>query len=261
MNLAPQTDSDKPVLSFTSCERMLSAFDGRIALEARAIHLWGFELNGQRASLVRFHEWLDAEERSRASRFVDEEDRRRYTCAHGIARAVLSRYVGCAPDTLAFGRQAGGKPYLLQQGWRESLTFSLAHSHGRMLLAVGAQREVGADLEHARADLEVLKLAERFYTVSECSRISALPPEQRVPQFYRHWVAKEAVLKGQGVGLQALRECEVHAVDHGERATVQVMTGSALQPGWNVRWLSCGVGWAAAVACQGEWRLRDMSVV
>jgi 4'-phosphopantetheinyl transferase len=127
-----------------------------------------------------------------------------------------------------------------------------------MLLAVAKNGEVGIDLEQVRTGVDVLKLAGRFYSASEHGLINGLPPEEQARQFFRHWVAKEAVLKGQGVGLRSLSECEVVPLDHGQRATTRVAAGSTVQPDWNIQWLSCGEGWEGAVAFRGDCIVRHM---
>ena len=73
-------------------------------------------------------------------------------------------------------------------------------------------------------------------------------------RFFRFWVSKEAVLKAQGIGLQALSQCEILLGADGVGAEVVVPVGSPLQNNWRVRFLSCGEGWEAAVAAQGlDW--------
>ena len=82
--------------------------------------------------------------------------------------------------------------------------------------------------------------------------------EQRAARFFRYWVAKEAVLKAQGIGLGALSQCEILLGADGVGAEVLVPVGAPLQDNWKIRLLSCGEGWEAAVAAQGvDWVVRD----
>jgi len=130
-----------------------------------------------------------------------------------------------------------------------------------MLIALAQEQDVGIDLEQIRDKVEVLKLAERFYTPAEYQQVvrSGAGSDQ-ARQFYRYWVAKEAVLKGQGVGLLSLQQCEIQY----SRAQTSVATilsaNAAMQSGWTIRWLNCGEGWQGAVsACGDNWAVHVMN--
>src|SRR5206468_5780573 len=88
------------------------------------------------------------------------------------------------------------------------------------------------------------------------STIMQLTQGQRAARFFRYWVAKEAVLKAQSIGLRALSQCEVLMAADGVGAEVLVPVGSPLHDNWRVRFLPCGEGWEAAVAAQGVgWKI------
>jgi 4'-phosphopantetheinyl transferase len=126
-----------------------------------------------------------------------------------------------------------------------------------MLVAVADGQEVGIDLEQVRESVEPLKLAERFYTQAEYECIKSLPTCDQAVQFTRLWVAKEALLKAQGVGIPSLQDCEILASASSSRASVRLKPGSALPHGWTVEWLSCGQGWQGAVSAYGnDWSVR-----
>ena len=262
MSVDVETSGRQRVL-FVPCETLVSHSGPTIQLEDDLIHLWGFTLEGSVSCVEAFRQWLDEEEQVRASRFVRHDDRRRYILAHGSLRAVLSRYARCAPTALTFKRRANGKPYLAASGaWQQPPTFNMAHSHERALIAVANYQEIGVDLERSRNKIDVLKLAERFYTASDYARLAGLPQAQQASEFFRYWVSKEAVLKGQGIGLQSLSECEVLPAVGGNEATIRAVSGSTIQPGWMIKWLACGAGWEGAVAFLGEHRiLWNMSTV
>jgi 4'-phosphopantetheinyl transferase len=126
-----------------------------------------------------------------------------------------------------------------------------------MLIAVANRQEVGIDLERVRDTVEPLKLAERFYTQAEYESIKSLPASDQAMQFTRLWVAKEAWLKAQGVGIPSLPQCEIVASPSASRASVRLQPGSAMSQGWTVQWLSCGEGWQGAVSAYGnDWSVR-----
>ncbi len=252
----------EPVLTFPSID-LIATGGGKRSIECddRTIHVWGFSLDGSDAAVEQCRAWLSQDEQARAARFVRQEDQRRYLLAHGGLRAVLSQYVGLDPGTLTFQIGPAGKPALADGSRLHTpLRFNLSHSHGRMLLAVAKDQEVGADLEQIRDKVEVAKLAERFYAPSERNRVASVTGLKQAHEFYRYWVAKEAVLKGQGVGLLSLQQCEILASDSASRAEVHLLTGETMQPGWTTHWLDCGPCWAGAVSAYGsDWIVRTMA--
>lgn len=247
-----------PSIPMTPSDRILDTVERNLQIEDGTIHVWQCSLDDADSCLDRLHSYLDAEERLRAARFIHETDRRRYIAAHGCLRALLARYAGRPPAELSLGRSPEGKPILLQGAGPAAVSFNMSHSHGRMFLAVAKHREVGADLERVREDVETLKLAERFYTQAEYTALTALPSAQQTLRFFHYWVAKEAALKGQGRGLSSLRECEVDLSGREQEAEIRILAGSNMDGGWRVRWLSCGIGWVAAVAFHGTAVLQGM---
>ena len=245
-----------PIVTFPSLEGLATIdHPAPLTLDDRAVHVWGFSLDGSAVALECWRAWLSEEERARAIRFIRQEDQTRYTLAHGGLRAVLARYAGLDPAALRFQVGSTGKPALLdQQGRPHALCFNLSHSYGRMLIAVARGQDVGVDLEQIRDKVEVVKLAKRFYAPSEYQEILGHSEFDQVQQFYRYWVAKEAVLKGQGVGILSLHECEILTPVDAATCQVSLSDGAALQPGWTIRWLGCGAGWQGAVAlCGKDW--------
>ena len=244
------------LISFQSIEQLTGIeWQGHTSLELKSVHLWGIELDGSPRCLERCAQWLDEEEQHRAARLVREMDRQRFVLAHGGLRAVLSRYLGIGPELIELYCSEAGKPSLTRESrGQPAITFNMSHAHGRALIAVSKGQEVGVDLERIRSDVEVAKLSERFFAPSEHAAIMQSTQEQRAARFFRYWVAKEAVLKAQGVGLRALSQCEILLGADGVGAEVLVPAGSPLQNNGRVRFLSCGEGWEAAVAAQGmDW--------
>ncbi|HTL61865.1 MAG TPA: 4'-phosphopantetheinyl transferase superfamily protein [Nitrospira sp.] len=248
----------EPLMAFPSVDALTSARTSRITLKSRTIDLWGCTLEASATALVCCRHWLSGEERVRAGRFVRPEDQTGFALAHGVLRFVLARYVGVDPAALRFENGPTGKPALTRQDRSGvDVRFNLSHSHGRMLIAAAQGQDVGVDLEEVRDNVEPLKLAERFYTTAEYDRIKHRPVSDHAWHFYRLWVAKEAVLKGQGIGIPSLQECEIVSSPVSPRAAARLPPGSALQPGWTVQWLRCGPAWQGAVSAFGdEWSVQ-----
>jgi 4'-phosphopantetheinyl transferase len=174
---------------------------------------------------------------------------------------VLARYTDLDPSSVMFQMGATGKPALAKMNnCRHRVQFNLSHSHGRMLIAVARDQDVGADLEQIRDKVDVVKLAERFYAPLEHDRVAGVTGLEQVKRFYRYWVAKEAVLKGQAVGLPSLQQCEILDSNAAPRAEVHLLEGATMQSGWTVHWLECGPEWAGAVSAHGsDWTIRTMT--
>ena len=252
----------EPVMVFPSIELITTAgWSAPIAMEDRTIHVWGFSLDGSLSFVEQCRFWLSKDERERAARFIRQQDQLRFVLAHGGLRAVLARYTGLDPSALTFQLGSTGKPAFLDgRAPQHPLRFNLSHSHGSMLIAVAGEQDVGVDLEQIRDKVDVAKLAERFYAPSERDSVAGLSGLEQVQRFFRYWVAKEAVLKGQGVGLLSLQQCEILTSNDAPRAEVQLSEGAAMQPGWTIHWLDCGSGWGGAVSAHGrDWAIRIMT--
>lgn len=246
------------VMAFPSIEVIATAsWLVPIGMEDQTIHVWGFSLDGSLSFVEQCRSWLSEDECGRAARFISEQDHIRYVLAHGGLRAVLARYTGLDPWALTFQVGLTGKPALLNgRVPQHPLGFNLSHSHGRMLMAISSKQDVGVDLEQICDKVEAAKLADRFYAPAERDRVISLSGPDQTQQFYRYWVAKEAVLKGQAVGLRSLQQCEIHTSDDSPRAEVKLSEGAAMQPGWMVHWLDCEAGWVGAVSAHGsDWAI------
>jgi 4'-phosphopantetheinyl transferase len=241
------------MVAFPSVDALTSMRASRVRLEGRTIDVWSCSLEASATALAACRHWLSEEERIRAARFVRSEDQTHFALAHGVLRFVLARYIGGDPAALRFQHGQTGKPCLTgREGSLPDVRFNLSHSHGRMLIAVAHERDVGVDLEQVREAVEPLKLAERFYTAAEYDRITQRPVPDHPLEFYRLWVAKEAVLKGQGIGIPSLQECEIITLTDSPRAGMRPAPGSAVQPGWTIQWLRCGWAWQGAVSALGN---------
>lgn len=230
--------------------------DRRLEVAASTIAVWPFTLTGSAKAIDAWLQLLDDDERNRANRFMQARHRDQYIVAHGVLRYLLGRYLGLAPASLRFGRGASGKPCLV--GPHAGLAFNLTHSHGRALLAVG-DRQLGVDLEMASANVEIMEIAERYFFGTELADIRSQSSGLQRRAFYRYWVAKEAVLKAEGVGLGFPLDRFAVAFDPGDasRASVHSKDTSQLSDEWWVRMLASEPDWPAAVATRGtDWTLR-----
>lgn len=245
------------MLAFQSVEKTLWS-GPRIELHEDDVHVWGVVLEAEAAIVEQCLRCLSAEESGRANRFKSEQQRCHFVVAHGALRMVLSRYGDCGPRELSFQNMPSGKPML--QGTdasANSIRFNLSHSHGRALIAVSKDREVGIDLEKIRADRHVAALAERFFSPQEHVLIMRAEIGKRCWTFSRIWVAKEAVVKARGSGLTF--PLERHRIELSENGTAcrfisEDDPADSTPPA--IRFLPLEDGWVGAIAAEGSmWRV------
>ncbi|HZW18713.1 MAG TPA: 4'-phosphopantetheinyl transferase superfamily protein [Luteimonas sp.] len=121
----------------------------------------------------------------------------RGTPAEALARPWLAETLGLPAPELPLRRDAHGRPRLDVAG----VDASWSHSGEHLLVALGHDVQVGADLELLRPRPRALELAARFFAPDEARALAALPADAREQAFVQLWCAKEAVLKAHGRGL------------------------------------------------------------
>ncbi len=230
------------------------------------IQLWCFALNSHAGFTAQCGQLLSDAEQARASRFINPRDRDAFVLAHGVLRQLLARYTGMDAQALRFGEGAAGKPFLeTQPAGRSALAFNLSHSRDRALLGVTAARELGVDLERHDSRVEPLAIGRRFFFGPEYEDIAAMPADLRHARFFRYWVAKEAVLKAQGVGLGfPLDSFQIRfaAADTSSpmRAVADSFDLARLDGHWRLQLPPCDPGWSAAVCAAGDdWSIQLMT--
>lgn len=113
----------------------------------------------------------------------------------------------------SFAYHANGKPYLRTM---PEFPFNISHSKDMAVLALaqlpyakGCNKEkridlkLGCDVEwiNVQNHLQQERIARRFFTESEFSRLCELPLERQPEAFCRYWTRKESVLKLIGTGI------------------------------------------------------------
>ena len=227
------------------------------ALAARAegsVDIWTFSLAATEREITAWRTLLSPGELERAGRFVREQDRHRFAVAHGVLRRLIACYCDVAPRDLRFTELAGGKPALEPLAAASDIRFSLSHSGGGAMIAICRGVEVGVDLEHERDDVDVAGLAERFFHADERKAIAAAV--RPVQAFFRHWVAKEALLKAHGAGLAL--PLDAFAIDFRTEPPVVAAAGvpELARGDWRMRMLPVSAPWHAAVCTRSRARVR-----
>lgn len=216
------------------------------------VHVWGIVLEITDTELPCAVSFLSHDERARAERLISEGHRRQSIAAHAMLRMVLSLYCGGSPNQLVIQRTSDGKPALSHY---PSIRFNLTHSHGRALIAVAKDREVGVDLERVRRDVDVVRLAKRFLSEKDQAFIEQGEPAQRHERFLKAWVAREAVFKADGKGMTfPLNRDSVELSGDGTEGCLVLGDAESDESRRPIRLLSLDPGWIGAVAAEGtDW--------
>jgi 4'-phosphopantetheinyl transferase len=234
-------------------------------MSAAGIDLWWFPLDppGEQC-FARAAALLGAAERVRLRQFDRPEAAGLFALRRAIRRVILAEYLDAAAGDLAFDEPPGRKPRVSCPA--TDFEFSASDTGGLGIMAVARGVAVGADIEAERA-VDMAGLERRILTPAERALLRLTSAEDRRRRLLlRAWIAKEAVLKGIGTGLDlaAMREIGVvTAPDFG--AWQEVAAGAGPGRGWHVwfRGLDCpnAAPAIAAVACTERRPVEIMSAV
>jgi len=211
------------------------------------IHVWRARLDLPAGQLEAMRGTLSGDEWERAARRRTAELRDRFIAGRGLLRALLGRYLGAEPASLAFRYGPHGKPALAG----EEICFNLSHSHGLSLFAFARGMEIGVDLERVRPEVPCSRLARRFFSSAESEALHALQEEEQRAAFFRCWTRKEAYIKACGRGLSLpLNQFEV-SLDDPPRL-LRAAESAAEVHRWRFVPLDPGPNYAAALSVDGE---------
>lgn len=228
-------------------------------LPQNVVHVWCAALDVDRETQERCVSVLSENERSRAERFVLERDRTSFIVAHGILRALLARYLGCAPQSIQFTYGPYGKPAISDRQAPSPLSFNLSHSHGLAAVAVVRDREIGVDVERIRPEFAGEDIAKRYFSPTEVAELRRLPEERRAEGFFLCWTRKEAYVKALGEGLRFPLDGFSVSLTPGE--PVRLRAEDAIR--WSIQSFEpskpYGVTHVGAVVCEGnDWTVEQL---
>ncbi len=118
----------------------------------------------------------------------------RFESTRKLLRYLFETYLNCSQCQIATTDQ--GKPFL--PAFPE-FHFNVTHSK-KMIMVALARSPIGIDLERERK-LDVLRIAKRFFSLSELLVLQKKDPAQQQQIFFKLWTAKEAALKADGQGI------------------------------------------------------------
>ena len=227
-------------------------------LRSDEVQVWCAALDLEASRVQELLATLAIDEQARAKRFRFQKDRDHFIVARGLLRAILAPYLGAEPTQLRFCYGPHGKPALARESNRNVLRFNLSHSHGIALYAVTWGREIGIDVECIRTDVEMERIAERFFSPREVAMLRALPEDLRPEAFYNCWTRKEAFVKARGDGLALPLDQFDVSLAPGEAVALLDVHGDFQEAfRWSLQELNPEPGYRAALAVEGyDWQLK-----
>jgi len=159
-------------------------------------HLWLTQVGSdiEQSVLSSWWELLSEEESERHDAFLLEEARLQYLAAWALARTTLSRYADIEPRDWRFQRGKHGRPEIVRPDCAAAagehvapptadslpkasmpaaavprLRFNLSHGTGLVACLVTLEVDVGVDVESTQRDLDMARLADRFFSPEEAS--------------------------------------------------------------------------------------------
>jgi len=143
--------------------------------------------------------WLTPEERERHARFRADRDRAMFLLGRILARTLVARVTGLAPEGWRWHEGPHGRPEMA--GVAAPVRFNIAHSGGLVVCAVARTRDVGIDVEDRLRHAATPALIQRCCSPAEVRDLEVLDADGRDQRFFEYWTLKEAFLKARGLGV------------------------------------------------------------
>jgi 4'-phosphopantetheinyl transferase len=171
--------------------------------------------------------------------------------ARGILRMILAGYLGRKPNELSFEYTSFGKPGLAEKRGNDTISFNLSHSDDMVLYAVTLNRNIDIDVERIKNNVDVVQIANRFFSASEIRSLDVTPEKERPENFFQYWTRKEALVKAIGKGVSfPFEQCDVSLANYSTLAPIK-LTGINMENScWHVQDLFPGDDYVAAIAAE-----------
>jgi len=204
-----------------------------------SIDLWWFRIGAGSKPAPWALGLLEAGERIRFRKITDPDAAGFFAFRRALRRKVLASYLGLPPGQVAISDPAEGKPRLIHPS--SEICFNASHSGTSGVIAVAEAMPVGVDLELERP-IDTARFAERILSPAERLDYQRAAPADRLGMLLRAWTAKEALVKGMGLGLDLA-------------AFRQISLPETASPG---RWQPVALG--RRLAAHGRWQVCSISL-
>jgi 4'-phosphopantetheinyl transferase len=169
------------------------------ALTESDVYVWWTDIHSRNQEI--YDEFVSADEKRQAERFLTTKTKRDYLFARGFVRKILANYTSQSPKELRFCKSSLGKPALIKELGIKQIEFNLSRTAGLLVVALGMNRNIGVDVEDCERRLDISQQAGLTLDDSELEYLSQQNFEQQARVYWRLWTLKESLLKGVGYGL------------------------------------------------------------
>ena len=232
-------------------------------LQPGQIHVWRLATSDFRGCEDRLAQFLSLEEQQRVARFIFDHHRHAYLVTHGVMRRLLGHYLGLEPEQVMLMLNPCGKPsvdFTRTPATVNTFQFNISESRGMALLAFGLCGELGVDVEAWRQELDVRRMAGRFFAAGEKKSLLALPASVQRAAFFYGWTRKEAYMKARGLGFTLpLASFEVSLDPGGEPRLLSSQEADVRVDEWQMFSLEPGEGFAGALAVHGPAQVTPLA--
>jgi 4'-phosphopantetheinyl transferase len=125
---------------------------------------------------------------------------RQYLAARLLARSTLSRYAGVPTQAWRFTANEHGRPMIDWPREYRDIHFSISHTAGLAVIAIGRFPEIGIDVETLDRDVEIQEIAKSVLAEAEACELARGCAEAARDCFFSYWTLKEAYMKARGLG-------------------------------------------------------------
>ena len=164
------------------------------------VHLYLVDLDrvSERQAIGR----LAAEEQARSKKLRDPVVRRRFVSRRSLLRHLISAELGVSANAVTYSRGRHGKPEVANLIDGQAFHFNTSTSDRWHAIATSRTGPVGIDIEAIGRPINYVQVLRAAASPEELRWHAAAESEAANLLAMRIWVAKEAILKATGRGLQ-----------------------------------------------------------
>lgn len=216
-------------------------------------HIWQFDVTAEIAARCERLALLSTSERIRAGNIRHTVTRQEFVSGRTMLRLLLEHYLGRDARGLLLQQGSNGKPFLEDA----PISFNVAHSSSRILLAITREGSIGVDLEAHSTSVDIDALIPQVFPANLTAHLSEMNALERHREFFALWAAREAVSKAHGGGLSTAIDWSTNAA--GRRIGTVRQEDEAKQ--FVVVPLACGESYSGALACEQTFERIDILCV
>jgi 4'-phosphopantetheinyl transferase len=224
-----------------------------LTIQREEVHLWWAFVDREVLDINYYYQILSIDEKNRVARNPFKKQSDIFIVAHGLLRAILSRYLKIDPQKICFIYEEFGKPGLDLPFKGAGLSFNLSHSKGIVLYAITRDREIGVDIEYIPNSLCLEKIAEICLSPREMKMFCLIPLSDREKIFLDYWTCKEAYIKATGLGHSVpLSQVEVILLQNKPEVQMASRFIAGVEKIWSLQRVESPQGYSAALAVEGN---------